>query len=148
MGLVIALYQFIAVYSLARYFLNHRSHAGGFFSGQIKKPIPFGMGFLIWPELESPSRRRAIARPVWVGVQLRAVFACAKTSPSLRFQTKAKQLAFFMAKFFCEKFGQNWNSSGSRPACRFTSIPDRSHAGGFFSGQKKGLPVPMAQVGL
>ncbi len=58
---------------------------------------------------------------------------------------KPRRWLFFWQNFL-RKFGQNWNPlrraascpvhrAGSRAASRFTSIPDKSHAGGFFSGK-------------
>ncbi len=57
-------------------------------------------------ELEPLSRRPAGAPSAGA-----AISGCLRTQtePSTRFQTNAKQLAFFLAQFFGKKFGQNWN---------------------------------------
>ncbi len=50
----------------------------------------------------------------------------------------ATQAGFFLAKFL-RNLALSWNpeseSAGSPPACGFTSIPDKSQAVGFFSGE-------------
>ena len=61
----------------------------------------------IWPELEPLSQRPSVALSAGAAVSrgLRT-----QTSGSTRFQTKAKQVAFFLSNFFwTKKIGQDWN---------------------------------------